>query len=223
MKKIWCCILVCSLLFLSACGSQIASNETSSITSIKVGDKVRFGHYGNSEVGLDADMVTHVLAYKMGENPEWDVPIEWEVVYVDDEYVDLVSVKALWRDTIDKINTESIETYCRGEFCNFFYDFAFTEEEKNVMGYYYIDNYDESHDYNVLIPSIDEIRDWFGESSGRICYNFEDIPVDYWVRDKSVVQENGEIESLEYRQSTTAWVRPKICVLKNDFESYIYS
>lgn len=218
MKKIIFIMLISALLLLSACGGSASPNDSKTV-DLTIGDTVLFGYYGDDS-GLD--LIGYKLADRMGETISWYYPIEWEIVgyNAENNLFTLLSTKGLWEESFEKVSWQGLEgVLLRNDTMKFFFEKAFLVE-KDYMGYLPINTASESHEYSVWIPYIEDIREWFGTTGERVCYNMEGNPCNYYVLDRSVVLKSGEIESFEYTDTVTAYVRPVVCVDKTYLDQY---
>ena len=222
MKKMVCLLLVLFLIvsFVS-CGSSndaIQSNTTNQDKGINVGDTVELGYYG------DDNLTEKIYDYMREDNDtiDWSIPIVWEVVDYDSEHnlLTLLSIKGLWKQ---KRSWGGLENdYLKSDEMEFFIKNAFSEEQRNHMGYWTINTAAESHDYNIMIPFIDDIRAWYSTSNERKCYNIEAEPCSYWLLGDSVVLENGDIEYVTGHGDTVeGYIRPMILIDKDYVDSFL--
>lgn len=199
MKKLVLSIilLVIGMFSLSACGNS-EGEGASQYTDFQVGDTVYLGVYDP----VDA-------------SEGWHTPIEWIIAEenTDNNLFTLISVKALWEDglTDSGMMNSDVRSYLDGDF----YNNAFSDDDRNAMGYWTIQDTMGEFEANVTIPHTNTINAIFPTASDRICYDLNGEATNYYTRYKDMIMYNGDIRNLAWHEGFVAGIRPTICIDKD--------
>lgn len=207
MRKIIVLLLAISMaVFFTACGGGGTSDSAPEVeyNDFGVGDIVYWGVYDLN----DPDG-------KWSEPEGWSTPIEWIVASYNEEngLLTLISTKSLWEDGVSDDGLRDSEL--RDHLDNGFLNNAFTDEDRENLGYFTVPDFMADIEMTVTIPHEETIEEIFPRAADRICYDLNGEPTNYWTRYKSMVDTNGDIRHLAWADIFVAGIRPVVCVNKS--------
>lgn len=205
MKKVLMLLSAITMVLLfTACGGG-TSDTTQEVeyNDFNVGDIVYWGAYDfTNPEEINSDI-------------EWSTPIEWIVAEYNEEngLLTLISTKILWEDGVSDMGLR--DTELRTHLDDVFYNKAFTDTDRENMGYFTINDTLAEIEMNVTIPHEDTIKEIFPRAEDRLCYDLSGEVNNYWTRYKSMVDYNGDIRALAWADHFVAGIRPEVCVDKS--------